>query len=257
MRQEYMVSAACRTGLLAPLYLLFKFSVTRPTNELIRRTVDESRGTRNGRIADNNPVDPTLSDNRSNVRELRLAQVWSNLDHQLGCSGEAGSRRDFLTGSVHPIQKICQRGARLEAPRYDVRTCTTQRNVETYRSPGVFGLETLITNTSACGPKVSTPDTKSAIESVGDVLFFPRLTARTEPGRRDAGTLASPGRNGENRARIRESTDAWPSDGNPYRLINASSSGRWKTRGRGLPCYGSCVRITRLLAWNLLLGDSA
>lgn len=119
--------------------------------------------------------------------------------------------------------------------------------METYLSPGVFGLETLITNTSAYGPKASTPDTKSAVESAGDALFFPKLTARMEPGRRDAGTSALSGRNGEIRARSRERTDAWPSDGNPYRLINAPSSGRWKTRGRGFPGCQICVSITRLL----------
>lgn len=119
-----------------------------------------------------------------------------------------------------------------------------------YLSPGVFGLETLITNTSACGPKVSTPETKSPIESAGEVLFFPRLTARMEPGRRDAGVPTFSGWNGEIRARSRDRTDAWPSDGNPYRLINAPSSGRWKTRGRGLPGCRICVRITRLLRWQ-------
>jgi len=112
--------------------------------------------------------------------------------------------------------------------------------METYLSPGVFGLETLITNTSAYGPKVSTPDIKSAIESAGDVLFLPRLTARTERGRRDAGTSTFSGWNGEIRARSRERTDAWPSDENPYRLINAPSSGRWNTRGRGLPGCRMC-----------------
>jgi len=77
-----------------------------------------------------------------------------------------------------------------------------------YLSPGVFGLETLITNTSAYGPKASTPVTKSAIESAGDALFFPKLTARRQPGRRDAGTPTFPGWNGEIRARNRDRTDA-------------------------------------------------
>ena len=121
--------------------------------------------------------------------------------------------------------------------------------VKIYLSPGVFGLETLITSTSAYAPKFSTPNTKSPIESTGDVLFFPKLIARIEPGRRDAGTPAFSGWNGEIRARSRDRTDAWPSDGNPYRLINAPSSGRWKTRGRGLPCCRICFRITRLPRW--------
>lgn len=80
--------------------------------------------------------------------------------------------------------------------------------MKNYLSPGVLGLETLITNTSACGPKASTPERKSAIESAGDSLFFPKLTARTEPGRKDAGTLTFSGWNGEIRARNRERTEA-------------------------------------------------
>ena len=89
--------------------------------------------------------------------------------------------------------------------------CYQAKNSEkdkTHLSPGVFGLETLITNTSAYGPKTSTPDTKSAIESEGDPLFFPKLTARTEPGRWDAGTSVFSGWNGGIRARSRDRTDA-------------------------------------------------
>ena len=37
------------------------------------------------------------------------------------------------------------------------------------------------------------------------------------------------------RARRRERTAVWPSEGNPYRLMTAESSGRWKTRGLGFP----------------------
>ena len=91
---------------------------------------------------------------------------------------------------------------------YAVRAGNSEKYTETNLSPGVFGLETLITNTSAYGLKVSTPDTKSAIESEGDALFFPKLTARTEPGRRDAGMPMFSGRNGEIRARNRDRTDA-------------------------------------------------
>ena len=55
--------------------------------------------------------------------------------------------------------------------------------METYLSPGVLGLETLMTSTSAYGLNASTPDTKSAIESAGEDLFLPKFTARTKPGR--------------------------------------------------------------------------
>lgn len=84
----------------------------------------------------------------------------------------------------------------------------SEKKVGAYLSPGVFGLETLITNTSAYGLKASTPETKSAIDSAGDVLFLPRFTARTVPGRRDAGALTFSGWNGEIRARNRDKTDA-------------------------------------------------
>ena len=83
----------------------------------------------------------------------------------------------------------------------------TQRKKETYLSPGVFGLETLITNTSAYGPNASTPVTKSAIESTRDALFLPKLTARTEPGRWDAGASTFFDWNGEIRVRSRDRTD--------------------------------------------------
>jgi hypothetical protein len=85
----------------------------------------------------------------------------------------------------------------------------------TYRSPGVFGLDTLITNTSAYGPNVRTPDTKSPIESRGDDLFLPRLTARREPGRSEAGMSWDSGVKAGTRARIRANTAAWPSEGKP------------------------------------------
>lgn len=53
--------------------------------------------------------------------------------------------------------------------------------------PGVLGLETLITSTSAYGANVLTPATKSLIESGGELLFLPKFTANRFPGRRDAG----------------------------------------------------------------------
>ena len=81
------------------------------------------------------------------------------------------------------------------------------------------------------------------MESGAEDLFLPRLMARRASGRRDA----CEGDNGEDedgeasdrddgkRARRRERTETAPSDGKPYRLIMAESSGRWKTRGFSLP----------------------
>lgn len=79
-----------------------------------------------------------------------------------------------------------------------------------YRKPGVLGLETLITSTSEYGPNARTPETKSSIDSAGDALFFPRLTASTDPGRSEALEELSAEKNDGMRARSRERTEAWP-----------------------------------------------
>ena len=42
-----------------------------------------------------------------------------------------------------------------------------------------------MTRTSAYGPNVLIPVMKSSEESAGETLFFPRLTARTAPGRNE------------------------------------------------------------------------
>jgi hypothetical protein len=76
---------------------------------------------------------------------------------------------------------------------------------QAHRRPGVLGLETFTTRTSEYGPNMRTPATKSSIESAGDSLFLPRLTARIEPGRR-AADLCSDLKAGI-RARSRDSID--------------------------------------------------
>lgn len=80
-----------------------------------------------------------------------------------------------------------------------------------------------------------TPETKSSIDSGVEDLFFPRLTARSAPWRNDEVEESSVEKNDGMRARNRDRTDAWPWEGKPYRLMMAESSGRWNTRGRGLP----------------------
>lgn len=88
----------------------------------------------------------------------------------------------------------------------------------------MLGLETFTTKTSEYGPNIRTPEIKSSIDSAGDSLFFPRLTARSEPGRSAAVSGAE--WNKEIRARSRDRTEACPWDGNPYLLIRPESSGR-------------------------------
>jgi hypothetical protein len=74
----------------------------------------------------------------------------------------------------------------------------------------VFGLETFTTKTSEYGPKARTPDTKSSMDSAEDALFFPRLTASSEPDRKAALDSSSTEKNDGIRARNRERTDACP-----------------------------------------------
>ena len=104
----------------------------------------------------------------------------------------------------------------------------------TYRRPGVLGLDTFTTKTSAKGPNTRTPEIKSSIESAGDSLFLPRLTASTAPSRRAALSGGPPKKFGI-RARIRERTEECPCDGKPYRFMTASSSSNRNMRGRGFP----------------------
>ena len=104
----------------------------------------------------------------------------------------------------------------------------------TYRRPGVLGLDTFTTKTSAKGPNARTPETKSSRESAGDSLFLPRLTASTAPSRRAARSGGLP-KNLGIRACIRERTEECPCDGNPYRFITALSSSSRNIRGRGFP----------------------
>ena len=80
----------------------------------------------------------------------------------------------------------------------------------TYRNPGVFGLETFTTSTSEYGPNARTPETKSSIESAGDALFLPKLTASSEPERNAALQLLSTEENDGMRARNRERTEVCP-----------------------------------------------
>ena len=47
----------------------------------------------------------------------------------------------------------------------------------------------------------------------------------------------------ERRARSRDRTESAPSEGKPYLLIIALSSGKWKTRGLGLPGCGLGVTL--------------
>lgn len=84
------------------------------------------------------------------------------------------------------------------------------QDMDNYRKPGVLGLETLITKTSEYVPNARTPETKSSIDSAGDALFFPRLTASIDPGRSEAFEELSADKNDGMRARNRERTDAWP-----------------------------------------------
>ena len=96
-----------------------------------------------------------------------------------------------------------------------------------YLRPGVFGLETFTTSASAYGPNVCTPATKSAIESGGDDLFFPKFTARSAFERSDAcgapcsgyssagSVVAEYGARVGRRARRRARTAACPSEGKP------------------------------------------
>ena len=114
--------------------------------------------------------------------------------------------------AVTPINS-CSSNSRFCRPlvkNYIRLVVNTQKKNYTHRKPGVFGLDTLTTNTSEYGPKVRTPKTKSSIDSGVEVLFFPRLTARSAPCRSDEVEKSSAEKNDGIRARNRERTDAWP-----------------------------------------------
>ena len=70
-----------------------------------------------------------------------------------------------------------------------------------------------------------TPVTKSSIESTGEVLFLPKLTANIAFSRR-AAWPGSPDMNVGILARMRDRTEACPCEGKPYLLMTAASSGR-------------------------------
>jgi len=59
---------------------------------------------------------------------------------------------------------------------------------------------------SEYGPNLRTPETKSSIDSAGDSLFLPRLTARREPTRKAAVSISGEKKDGM-RARSRDSTE--------------------------------------------------
>lgn len=77
---------------------------------------------------------------------------------------------------------------------------------------------------------------KSSMESTGEALFLPRLTASIASSRRAARSNLRDGNEGI-LARMRDRTEACPCEGKPYLLMTAESSDRWKTRGRGFPGY--------------------
>ena len=92
-----------------------------------------------------------------------------------------------------------------------------------------------MTKTSAYGPNVLIPVIKSSEESAGDVLFFPRLMARTVPGRNEPVDDSPMSWKVGIRLRKRDTTAVAPSELKPYRFISAASAERRKTRGRGFP----------------------
>ena len=77
----------------------------------------------------------------------------------------------------------------------------------THRRPGVFGLETLITSTSAWEANAWTPAIKSFGESCGLSLFFPKLIARSRPCRNEAKGSSAVEGNAGRRERRRERTE--------------------------------------------------
>ena len=91
-----------------------------------------------------------------------------------------------------------------------------------------------------------TPATKSSMESAGEALFFPRLTASIASSRRAARSGLCD-RKGGILARMRDRTNACPCEGKPYLLITAESCDRRKKRGRGFPGYRVKMSCTLIL----------
>lgn len=85
----------------------------------------------------------------------------------------------------------------------------------THRRPGVLGLETLTTSTSALEANAWTPAIKSSGDSCGLSLFFPKLIARRRSCRNEAECSSVVERNAGSRARRRARTETWPWEGNP------------------------------------------
>jgi len=74
------------------------------------------------------------------------------------------------------------------------------------------------------------------MESAGEALFLPKLTASIASSRR-AARSGLPDKNVGILARRRDRTEACPCEGKPYLLMTAESSDRRKKRGRRLPGY--------------------
>ena len=91
----------------------------------------------------------------------------------------------------------------------------SSKSTVTHRRPGVLGLETLTTSTSAYGANAWTPATKSSGDCCGLSLFFPRLIARSRPCRKEAQDSPVVDGKAGRRARRRERTDISPCEGKP------------------------------------------
>lgn len=98
-------------------------------------------------------------------------------------------------------------------------------------------------------------------------MFLPRLTARSAPGFKDAGTSSFGDGKVGRRARSRDKTEVCPSEGKPYRLMIAASFTRRNSLGLGFPGYkfghqqaiestrstarSECtIRLSPTAAWN-------
>ena len=115
-------------------------------------TVDQRRWPGDGGVADNDAIDRAIPDDFCHFDYLAFLKVWCNLEYQTWPMGRYWRGLELVTSLCYirkqafqqiPILKPAVVFFDMSKPRQkDELHCT-------HRSPGVLGLDTLTTNTSA------------------------------------------------------------------------------------------------------------